>query len=66
LGPRLGYDLQRAVVFKARRTRTKIFCPKGLAQPLEKAHFRQGNPRKSKPKILLDFARLSPGLAGFG
>jgi hypothetical protein len=66
LEPRLGYDLQRAIVFKARCMRRKIFCPRVSAQPLEKAHFRQGNPRKSKPNILLDFARLSPGLAGFG
>jgi hypothetical protein len=39
----------------------KIFCPGGSRQPVEKAHFGQGNPRKSKP-FFFDF--LGPDLAG--
>jgi hypothetical protein len=43
----------------------KIFCPWGSAQPFEKAHFCQENPRKSKPFSLILFAWLWAGLAGF-
>jgi hypothetical protein len=41
----------------------KIFCPGGSRQPIEKAQFRQENPRKSKP-FFFDF--LGPDLAGLG
>jgi hypothetical protein len=40
--------------------------PRGSAQPLEKARFGQGNPRKSKPFSLMDFAQAWLGFAGFG
>jgi len=39
----------------------RIFCPRGSAQPIEKAQFRKGNPRKSKP-FFFDF--LCSPLAG--
>jgi hypothetical protein len=42
--------LKRVVAFLAQSARQKFFCPKESAQPFEKAHFRQGNPRKSKPR----------------
>jgi hypothetical protein len=38
----------------------------GSAQPLEKAHFRQENPRKSKPFPLIFLARAWLDFAGFG
>jgi hypothetical protein len=44
----------------------RIFSPWGSAQPIEKAQFGQGNPRKSKPFF---FDSLCPALlafAGFG
>jgi hypothetical protein len=40
--------------------------PRGSAQPIEKAQFRQENPRKSKLFSLIGFARAWPGFAGFG
>jgi hypothetical protein len=43
----------------------KIFCPGGSAQPLQKAHFGQENPRKSKLFSLILFGQAWPGLAGF-
>jgi hypothetical protein len=44
----------------------KNFLPGGSAQLLEKARFGQANPRKSKLFPLIVFARIWPGLAGFG
>jgi hypothetical protein len=38
----------------------------GSAQPFEKAHFRQENPRKSRLFSLILFGGTWPGLAGFG
>jgi hypothetical protein len=51
---------------RRRKEREKTFLPQGSAQLIEKAHFRQGNPRKSKPFSLMDFARRWPGFARFG
>src|SRR5271166_2106831 len=50
-----------AVSIFAPRRQEEIFCPGGSAQLIEKAHFGQGNPRKSKPDSL-DF--LGSDLAG--
>jgi hypothetical protein len=47
------------------RRKKRLFCPRGQ-RTIEKAHFRQGNPRKSKPFSLMDFARRWPGFARFG
>jgi hypothetical protein len=58
--------LQLPVAVPERCTQEKIFCPKGSAQAIEKARFRQANPRKSKENILLSFACFRPGLAGLG
>jgi hypothetical protein len=40
--------------------------PRGSAQALEKAQFRQENPRKSKPFPLIVFGRAWLNFAGFG
>jgi hypothetical protein len=49
-----------------REEREKIFGPGGSAQPIEKAHFGQGNQRKSKPFSLIDLAQAWPDFAQFG
>jgi hypothetical protein len=40
--------------------------PGGSAQPFEKAHFSQENPRKSKLFSLIFLGRAWAGFAGFG
>jgi hypothetical protein len=45
--------------------RKKEKCPGGSAQPVEKAHFGQGNQRQSKPFPLIFLAPAWPGFAGF-
>jgi hypothetical protein len=52
-------DSDRGMAFVPEGPR-KNFWPRGSAQPLEKAQFRQENPRKSKPFF---FDWLGSGLA---
>jgi hypothetical protein len=48
-----------------RKIRPKRKNAWGLAQPIEKAHFGQGNPRKSKLYSWKNLAESGVGLAGF-
>jgi hypothetical protein len=51
----------------SRRTpQENFFLPRGSAQPVEKARFGQGNPRKSKPFSWKNLVRSLAGFAGFG
>jgi hypothetical protein len=48
------------------KEREKIFLPQGSLQPLERAQFGQGNPRKSKLFSLIFFGLAWRDFAGFG
>jgi hypothetical protein len=52
------------LIWRAARDKS-FFAPGGQRNPLKRL-VSEGNPRKSKAKILLDFARFRPGLAGLG
>jgi hypothetical protein len=48
------------------RSGKRIFCHRGSLQPIERAQFGQGNPRKSKLFSLIFFERAWRDFAGFG
>jgi hypothetical protein len=63
--PPVAHFASAAVSIRGLAARRNLL-PEGSAQPIEKAHFGRGNPRKSKPFSLIVFARFSRGFAGFG
>jgi hypothetical protein len=50
----------------AKRDEKDFFCPRGSAQPLEKAQNGQGNPRKTRRFSLIYFAGAWVDFGGFG
>jgi hypothetical protein len=63
LGAREGL-LRRDRAFNWRpQSSKKLFLPGGSSQPLEKAHFGQGNQRESKPFPWKNLAGFGAGLA---